>query len=493
MSARCRWSSAGSATICAPGTARCRPGVEAPTRTRSPITWSVAGVDARRRAYVVSQRDGRAGLWRHADRPAVVHAIQDLKARGLAGHASIRSSSMDIPAGNALPDPYSRASIGQPAYPWRGRITCTPAPGQPGIARQDAARAAQVAAFFGDGGAGDFAVAGETVALFRAGGMELPAAWCCTTRILRGGGRRRRLPDRLGAARADAVRSSASELSVRRRAGALAADVRGVLGPARRSPTPPTGRSISGTSRRTAAGDVYFHLDPLWARRAIDFVGIDIYKPLSDWRDGAAISTSRRASARSTISTICAATSRRRGLRLVLCQRGRPRRRRTRTPITDGAYGKPWVFRFKDIAAWWSNPHYDRPGGVESGDADGLGAAVEADLVHRARLPGGRQGRQPAERVLRSEDSESRRCRISRAARATTSSSAATSRRCSAFFDPEHPASRRLEPDLAGLWRPHGRSRSHLRLGLGRAALSGLPSRSDIWSDGGELASSAIG
>ena len=27
---------------------------------------------------------------------------------------------------------------------------------------------------------------------------------------------------------------------------------------------------------------------------------------------------------------------------------------------------KPWVFRFKDLRAWWSNAHYDRPGGVES-------------------------------------------------------------------------------------------------------------------------------
>ncbi|WP_192841392.1 glycoside hydrolase TIM-barrel-like domain-containing protein, partial [Falsirhodobacter sp. alg1] len=35
-----------------------------------------------------------------------------------------------------------------------------------------------------------------------------------------------------------------------------------------------------------ADGDVYFHLDPLWAHPAIDFVGIDNYMPLSDWRDG---------------------------------------------------------------------------------------------------------------------------------------------------------------------------------------------------------------
>jgi hypothetical protein len=37
-----------------------------------------------------------------------------------------------------------------------------------------------------------------------------------------------------------------------------------------------------------------------------------------------------------------------------------------RTPITDGAAGKPWVFRFKDVRSWWSSLHFDRPGGVET-------------------------------------------------------------------------------------------------------------------------------
>ncbi len=36
-----------------------------------------------------------------------------------------------------------------------------------------------------------------------------------------------------------------------------------------------------------------------------------------------------------------------------------------RSTITDGA-GKPWVFRYKDIRNWWSNHHYNRPGGTES-------------------------------------------------------------------------------------------------------------------------------
>ena len=32
--------------------------------------------------------------------------------------------------------------------------------------------------------------------------------------------------------------------------------------------------------------DVYFHLDPLWSSASIDAIGVDVYWPLADWRDG---------------------------------------------------------------------------------------------------------------------------------------------------------------------------------------------------------------
>ncbi|MHA1523936.1 MAG: baseplate multidomain protein megatron, partial [Alphaproteobacteria bacterium] len=44
------------------------------------------------------------------------------------------------------------------------------------------------------------------------------------------------------------------------------------------------------------------------------------------------------------------------------------RQSQTRTTITDGS-GKPWVFRNKDVRAWWQNSHYDRPAGVEGSTA----------------------------------------------------------------------------------------------------------------------------
>ena len=53
--------------------------------------------------------------------------------------------------------------------------------------------------------------------------------------------------------------------------------------------------------------------------------------------------------------------------------------------------GQALVFRCKDLRSWWSNPHYDRPGGTESGTPTVMDARKQARLVHRAGLPGNRQ------------------------------------------------------------------------------------------------------
>src|SRR5690606_32360607 len=108
-------------------------------------------------------------------------------------------------------------------------------------------------------------------------------------------------------------------------------------------------------------GHVHFHLDPLWASPNIDFIGIDNYMPLSDWRDGFDHADAQhfesvyeRAYLQSNIEGgegfdwYYASSSDRAG--------------QIRSPITDGAYGKPWIYRYKDLRSWWSNQHYNRPG-----------------------------------------------------------------------------------------------------------------------------------
>jgi hypothetical protein len=501
------------------GAARIRPGVELAAKTTVPKTWSVNGV-ARANAHLVSRDTENRPVFGGTPADfAVVQAIQEMRARGLRVTLS-PFILMDVPPGNLAPNPYSdnAAGIGQPAFPWRGRITVSPAAGYAGSVDKTAAAATQVAAFFGAATPSEFTVAGETVSwtgpaddwgLRR---MVLHYAHLCAAAggvdaFLVGSEMRGLTQVRDGAASYPAVAALR----------ALAADVRAILGPSTkigyaadwseyfghhpapdeileggvfddpaagahwtRSPvnaavidytatgvelTPastafadraqafqrvttvagaayqirvsvtevPAGAfglyllpfdssaglaliggvddyqataagehlftttapststdlyfrltgtigtaRIASISLKPASGDVRFHLDPLWADAEIDFVGIDNYMPLSDWRDGLDhldgqdgwASIHDRAYLQSNIAGG-------EGFDWFYASEAN-RAAQIRTPITDGGEavsatgssdppnGKPWVFRYKDLRAWWSNPHHDRPGGVES-------------------------------------------------------------------------------------------------------------------------------
>ena len=103
---------------------------------------------------------------------------------------------MDIAAGNDAAEPYSdnAGAAGQPAYPWRGRITCSPAAGFAGIADKTAAAAAQVAAFLGGAAPGDFAASAATRSTTPArpnGAIAASSSTCAKLAALAG---RRRTP-----------------------------------------------------------------------------------------------------------------------------------------------------------------------------------------------------------------------------------------------------------------------------------------------------------
>lgn len=141
------------------GECELRPGVETASKTTEPYAWSVSGV-TRDTAYVVSQSGGRPAYGGTPADASVVAAIQDLKDRGFSV-TFYPFIAMDIPAGNSLPNPYG--GTGQPPYPWRGRITCTPAPGEVGTVDKTATCATQVAAFVGSAAPGDFSIDGDEV------------------------------------------------------------------------------------------------------------------------------------------------------------------------------------------------------------------------------------------------------------------------------------------------------------------------------------------
>ena len=305
------------------GTCAVAPKVEAADRTIVGADWSVAGL-GRGDVGVVSMHDGGPAYGGTPSDAAVLAAIADLKARGLRV-TLYPLLLLDIPEGNAL---------GQPAYPWRGRIAVQE--GSEGTA----AAASEVAAFsaryrdfvlhYAGLGAGagidGFIIGSELRGLSstRALGNSFPFV--------------------------DALVS-------------LAADVRAVL-PAAMLTYAADWSEYSGVQ---SGGEKLFHLDPLWASADIDAVGIDNYLPLADWRgDGGP--DAAQWDGPYDLDYLRANVAGGEGFDWYYASDA-DRSAGTRTPITDGAYGEPWVWRSKDLVSWWSHAHHDRPGGVRNASA----------------------------------------------------------------------------------------------------------------------------
>ncbi|MEX0860463.1 MAG: glycoside hydrolase/phage tail family protein, partial [Cucumibacter sp.] len=330
-------------------------------------SWVVSGV-GRAAALEVSEADGGPAYGGTPSDAAVLAAIADLKSRGL-GVTLYPLAMMDIPAENTLPDPYT-GEVGQPAYPWRGRITCDPAPGQVGTPDMSGDAATQVDAFMGSAEIGDFSAGSGTVNF--SGDEDF--------------GYRRfilhyaHLADMAGGVEAFLIGSELRGLTTLRTdfrdfpfvdsLCALAADVRSVLGP---EPAITYGADWSeyhGLQPPDAPGDKLFHLDALWAHEAITAVGIDNYMPAADWRDGEAHLDRLVADIPHDLDYLKANISGGEGFDWFYAS-GYDRDHQIRTPITDSEYGEPWVWRFKDIASWWGNAHYHRVDGVRDAGPTG--------------------------------------------------------------------------------------------------------------------------
>ncbi|GGH13955.1 hypothetical protein GCM10007036_12910 [Alsobacter metallidurans] len=310
----------------------------------------------------VSQSEGRPAYGGTPSDAFVIAAIRDLKARGLKV-TLYPFVMMDVPAGNALPDPWTGAA-GQPPYPWRGRITCAPAPGWPGTVDATAAAAAQVAALFGAAQPGHFTAVDDGVAY--AG----PDEWTLRRQILHYA----RLATVAGGVDAFVIGSEFVSLTRVRSApgvypavgklATLAADVRATLGPA--SAITYAADWTEYGSHVPAPGELRFPLDPLWASPAISHVGVDLWAPLGDWRDEPGHADEALGRNGADPAYLAANVAGGEGFDWFYADEA-GRAAQTRLPIADGAYGKPWVYRPKDLAGWWSSAHVERVGGVELG------------------------------------------------------------------------------------------------------------------------------
>jgi hypothetical protein len=295
----------------------------------------------------------------------------DLEARygALSSTSNLEISGLTVVRGSYTPErllPDTDNSIGQPAYPWRGRITCSPAPGYAGTVDKSAAAGTQVSNFLGTATAANFSGSGGLVNYngtaewsFRrfilhyaelcrqAGGVDY---FCIGTEMVE----------------ANRVRSAARTFPFVNGLISLAAQVASLL-PSAKLSYAADWSEYNSYRPGDGSGDVYFHLDSLWANSNIDFIGIDNYMKLSDWRDsdnhadygdGVDAYGNPKGDSIYDLEYLKGQVAGGEDYDYFYASTA-DRVSQTRTPITDG-YGEHWVFRQKDIKNWWSNLHFDR-------------------------------------------------------------------------------------------------------------------------------------
>ncbi|WP_112309054.1 baseplate multidomain protein megatron [Pseudogemmobacter bohemicus] len=340
------------------GQCEVQPKVEQAEYDGEGMGWRAGGI-TRGDAAEVARRDGNPVYGGTPADASVIEAIRALRAAGreVMFYPFIL---MEQQPDNGLPDPWSGAAD-QPVMPWRGRITTDQAPGRSGTTDRTVAADAEVAAFFGTAQASDFMLALNRV-LYTG-----PAEWRYRRFILHYA----HLCALAGGVDAFCIGSEMRSLTQIRNGAdgfpavaalkQLAAEVRAILGPEVK---------ISYAADWTeygsyfADGNLYFPLDDLWVDPAIDFIGIDNYMPLSDWRDGEDHADAHWGAIWNQ-DYLKANVAGGEGFDWYY-DSPEGEAAQVRLPITDGAFDEPWVFRVKDLHNWWLNPHHGRQGAVRA-------------------------------------------------------------------------------------------------------------------------------
>ncbi|WP_297774708.1 glycoside hydrolase/phage tail family protein [uncultured Roseovarius sp.] len=368
------------------GACRIRPRVEQKQFDASNMPWEVSGLRRAEAGEVPKNSDGREVYGGTPTDQAVIEAILALQQAGqeVLYYPFILMEQMP---GNGLPDPWSDAGD-QPVLPWRGRISTSKAPGQAGSPDQSAAAEAEVAAFFGTARAADFTVtpiAAQPVEQAGTGVLDLlsfggavkrspvayhgPEEWSYRRFILH----QAALCAAVGGVESFCIGSEMRGLTQIRGADNsfpavaqlvdLAAEVRALLGPQVKISYAADWSEYFGY--QPGGGDRFFHLDPLWADENIDFIGIDNYMPLSDWREGYDHLDAQDWPSIHDLGYLQSNIEGGEGYDWFYPS-PEARAAQRRVPITDVAYDEPWIWRFKDLRGWWENRHFDRVSGARS-------------------------------------------------------------------------------------------------------------------------------
>lgn len=301
----------------------------------TPSNWAVEQVTPTTATLVTYVNNSAGGYSVYGSTPSddsIVQVIQYLKSKGkrVVFYPFLL---MDVPTGNTLPNPWGGAS--QPVNPWRGRVTCYPAPGVSGSPDATAAAGTQIDTFFTREW-GFLRFVRHYIALcaplFHAGDVFIVGT------------------EMVGITQ---VRSSRTAYPAVAHLRQLAANAKAAM------PQVLVSYAADWTeyhSRQYSNGDLNFHLDPLWADANVDFVGIDNYFPIADVRtdDNPEL-----------VHSVPYLKSNIEGGELYDWYYV-DRAAGTRAPISDGGYNKPWVYRQKDMRGWWSNAHVTRQAYVET-------------------------------------------------------------------------------------------------------------------------------
>ena len=302
-----------------------RPGVEVHERITVPQVWSVAG-ESRAAAYLISRDEAdNANYGGTPSDASVVQAIRELKARGYAVTLT----------------PF--LMMDAPGFPWRGRI---------GVAADGTAGAREEIEAFVEGPEGYRRFILHHAALAaEAGGVEAFLVGSEMRALTR-------------------VRDEAGAFPFVEALCDLAADVKAIL-PGAKVSYAADWTEYGAYAPGDGSGDVLFPLDALWAHEAVDFVGIDWYPPLGDWREGANhLDALAGYPAADDPAYLTSQIEGGEGFDWYYADET-ARAAQVRTPIIDTAHGEHWIFRVKDLAGWSGHHHYPRPGGVRAGEPTG--------------------------------------------------------------------------------------------------------------------------
>lgn len=331
------------------GNCQIQPRIES-TVDSAQMPWRAGGL-TRAQATTVPQQDGKKLYGGTPADASVIEAIQHLRQSGkeVMFYPFIL---MEQLAGNGAPDPWTGAAD-QPALPWRGRITVSKAPGQEGSPDRSDVATQQIADFLGS-------ATPETISIVNNQIVHLGANdWGYRRFILHYA----RLCQLAGGVDAFCIGSELRGLTQVRGEGdvfpfvqalkQIAAEVRQILGPSTKIGYAADWSEYFGYVEN---GNRYFNLDPLWADENIDFVGIDNYMPMADWRNDR---DNKDGSFESVYDLEYLKKNIEGGEGYDWYYDSEEAAHSQRRTLIGNSSDQDWMWRYKDIRSWWQNLHHE--------------------------------------------------------------------------------------------------------------------------------------